>query len=86
QPFLATIIALIDVSKGKFTLMLNEDEIKFNIYHTNKVFEDTNSLSWVKVIETLDDDVKVEERSCNEKTVVKHEFLPRQQVFSYDQG
>ena len=36
RPFLATGRALIDVRSGNLTLRVNDEEVKFNIYHSMK--------------------------------------------------
>ena len=40
QPFLATGRALIDVHSGNLMLRVNDEEVKFNIYHTLKFLEE----------------------------------------------
>ena len=51
QPFLATGRALIDVHSDNFTLRVNNEEVRFNIYHTMKFLAEEQSCNQISVVE-----------------------------------
>ena len=55
RPFLATGRALIDVHSGNLTLSVNNEEVRFNIYHTMKF---PNEAQHCNCISVVDDCVK----------------------------
>lgn len=50
KPFLATSKALIDVKRGKLTLKVNDEEVKFSIFHDMKSQSKTSTCHRVDVI------------------------------------
>ena len=50
-PFLATGGALIDVHSGNLTLRVNDEEVRFNIYHTIKFPAEEQSCNWISVVD-----------------------------------
>ena len=51
RPFLATGRVLIDVQKGELTLIVNKEDVMFNIYQAMRFPEDPSTCFWVDVIE-----------------------------------
>ena len=51
RPFLATGRALIDVHSGNFTLQVNDEEVRFNIYHTMKFLDGGQSCNRIRVVD-----------------------------------
>ena len=50
RPFLATERALIDVHSGNLTLRMNDEEVRFNIYHTMKFPDVGQSCNKISVV------------------------------------
>ena len=51
RPFLATGIALIDVHSDNLTLRVNDEEVRFNIYHTMKFPDGGQSCNRISVVD-----------------------------------
>ena len=51
RPFLATGRALIDVHSGNLTLRKNDEEVRFNIYHTMKFLDGGQSCNRINMVD-----------------------------------
>ena len=51
RPFLATGIALMDAYNGNLILRVNDEEVKFNIYHTMKFPNEAQSCNHISVVD-----------------------------------
>ena len=51
RPFLATGRALIDVHNGNLTLRVNDEEVKFNIFHTMRFPNEAQSCNRISMVD-----------------------------------